>query len=179
MNDFALPIYHPAYDSWLNRRIEVVYERPTHIGPWIVRKTNSHTISPPACLSRPQAPPRRHSLAETLRQIDQQCSYIQWITSEEGQTELRRRHSDPLPFRYATGRLSKVHQALQEAREFFDDVKYHHDVGGKLPSGGVEMTGVELETTAEPYEVHHFEKYWEHVVECEKEVDAAYAHLVG
>lgn len=78
----------------LGRRCTVVTERPTHIGPWPVKlRSDSDPIGDRQTKPKSRPPiEKRHSVAEVLKSVDEQCRYIEALMRwDDEQVEMRRR----------------------------------------------------------------------------------------
>lgn len=80
--------------SVLGRQCTVVTERPTHIGPWPVKLRSGSDPTSDRQIKLKSRPPieKRHSVAEVLKSVDEQCRYIEALMRwDDEQVEMRRR----------------------------------------------------------------------------------------
>jgi len=103
--------------------------------------------------------------------IDQQCSYIQSITSKRVQVELRRRCSEPVLYRPEVDHLSSMGQALPDTRELFDGVENRGNRVSKPISNESEVVDYESETSTTMGRTHHSQHYEEHVAQRERKAN--------
>lgn len=73
------PHPHEPHRLVLDRRCTAVKERPTHIGPWPLKPCSDSDSASDRRAKLESRPPieKRHSVAEVLKSVDEQCRHIE------------------------------------------------------------------------------------------------------